>query len=56
MRCPASSQSAVAVRRIAAEKGIDMPICSAVCEIVEGRLSVTDAIGRLMQRPLKHEA
>src|SRR5204863_2943028 len=45
--------TAVAVRRIADEKGIDMPICAAVCDIVEGRASVTDAIGRLMQRPLK---
>jgi glycerol-3-phosphate dehydrogenase (NAD(P)+) len=47
--------TAVAVRRIARERGIEMPICSAVCDIVEGRLSVTDAIGQLMQRPLKHE-
>jgi len=47
--------TAVAVRRIAAEKGIDMPICTAVCDIVEERLTVADAIGRLMQRPLKHE-
>ena len=47
--------TAVAVRRIAAKKGIEMPICSAVCDIVEGRLSVADAIGRLMQRPLKPE-
>ncbi len=47
--------TAVAVRRIAAEKGIEMPICSAVCDIVEGRLTVADAIGQLMQRPLKHE-
>jgi glycerol-3-phosphate dehydrogenase (NAD(P)+) len=47
--------TAVAVRRIAADKGIEMPICSAVCDIVEGRLSVADAIGQLMQRPLKHE-
>ena len=47
--------TAVAVRRIAAEEGIEMPICSAVCDIVEGRISVADAIGRLMQRPLKPE-
>jgi glycerol-3-phosphate dehydrogenase (NAD(P)+) len=47
--------TAVAVRRIAKEKGIDMPICAAVCDIVEGRSSVADAIGRLMQRPLKAE-
>jgi glycerol-3-phosphate dehydrogenase (NAD(P)+) len=47
--------TAVAVARIAREKGIDMPICAAVCDIVEGRVSVADAIGRLMQRPLKAE-
>ena len=47
--------TAIAVRRIAAEKGIDMPIATAVCDIVEGRLSVADAVGRLMQRPLKAE-
>jgi glycerol-3-phosphate dehydrogenase (NAD(P)+) len=47
--------TAVAVRRLAAEKGIDMPICAAVCDIVEGRASVADAIGKLMQRPLKAE-
>lgn len=47
--------TAVAVRRIAAEKGIEMPICSAVCDIIKGRLTVADAIGKLMQRPLKQE-
>jgi glycerol-3-phosphate dehydrogenase (NAD(P)+) len=47
--------TAVAVARIAREKGIDMPICASVCDIVEGRTSVPDAIGRLMQRPLKAE-
>ncbi len=47
--------TAIAVRRIAAEKGIDMPICSAVCDVVEGRKSVAEAIGSLMQRPLKAE-
>ena len=47
--------TAVAVRRIATERGIDMPISFAVCDIVEGRATVADAIGRLMQRPLKAE-
>jgi glycerol-3-phosphate dehydrogenase (NAD(P)+) len=47
--------TAAAVRRIADEKGVDMPICSAVCDIVEGRTGVKDAIGQLMQRPLKAE-
>ena len=47
--------TAVAVRRIAMERGIDMPISFAVCDVVEGRATVADAIGRLMQRPLKAE-
>jgi len=47
--------TAVAVRRIATERGIDMPISFAVCDIVEGGATVADAIGRLMQRPLKAE-
>jgi glycerol-3-phosphate dehydrogenase (NAD(P)+) len=47
--------TAIAVNRIAAEKGIDMPICAAVCDVVEGRASVAEAIGQLMQRPLKAE-
>jgi glycerol-3-phosphate dehydrogenase (NAD(P)+) len=47
--------TAAAVRRIAEEQGIDMPICAAVCDIIDGRTSVKDAIGQLMQRPLKAE-
>jgi len=47
--------TAIAVRRIAAEKGIEMPICSAVCDIVEGRATVVEAVDRLMQRPMKAE-
>jgi glycerol-3-phosphate dehydrogenase (NAD(P)+) len=47
--------TAAAVRRIAEEKGIDMPICNAVCDVLDGRASVKDAIGHLMQRPLKAE-
>jgi glycerol-3-phosphate dehydrogenase (NAD(P)+) len=47
--------TATAVRRIADESGVDMPICAAVCDVVEGRASVDAAIGELMQRPLKAE-
>ena len=47
--------TAAAVRRIAEDKSIDMPICAAVCDIIDGRTSVKDAIGQLMQRPLKAE-
>ncbi len=47
--------TAAAVRRIAEERGIDMPICTAVCEVIDGSTRVQDAIGQLMQRPLKAE-
>ena len=47
--------TAAAVCRIADEKGIDMPISAAVCDVLEGRVSVRDAIHQLMQRPLKAE-
>ena len=47
--------TATAVQRIAAEKGIEMPICSAVCDILDGRTRVPDAVASLMQRPLKAE-
>jgi glycerol-3-phosphate dehydrogenase (NAD(P)+) len=47
--------TAIAVRRVATERGIDMPICFAVCDVVEGRVTVTEAIERVMQRPLKAE-
>jgi glycerol-3-phosphate dehydrogenase (NAD(P)+) len=47
--------TAIAVRRIAIERGIDMPISFAVCDVVEGRATVAEAIGRLMQRPFKAE-
>jgi glycerol-3-phosphate dehydrogenase (NAD(P)+) len=47
--------TAAAVRRIAEERGVDMPICAAVCAVIDGQASVTDAIDQLMQRPLKAE-
>jgi len=47
--------TAAAVRRIADEKGIDMPISAAVCDVIDGRASVKEAIDQLMQRPLKAE-
>ena len=47
--------TAAAVRRIADDKSIDMPICAAVCDILNGRTSGQDASGQLMQRPLKAE-
>lgn len=47
--------TASAAVRLAREKGIEMPISEAVHAIIEGRLTVDDAIAALMQRPLKAE-
>jgi glycerol-3-phosphate dehydrogenase (NAD(P)+) len=47
--------TAAAVVRLARDKGIDMPIAEAVHAIIEGRVTVEDAITALMLRPLKAE-
>jgi glycerol-3-phosphate dehydrogenase (NAD(P)+) len=47
--------TAAAVVRLATERGIDMPISKAVCAILEGQVTVDDAIAALMQRPIKAE-
>ena len=47
--------TAAAAVRVAREKGIEMPITEAVHAIVEGRVTVDDAIAQLMQRPFKAE-
>lgn len=47
--------TAAAVVRLAREKNIAMPIAEAVHAIIEGQISVDDAIAGLMQRPLKAE-
>lgn len=47
--------TSAALVRLAREKHVEMPIAEAVHNIVEGRLSVDDAITDLMQRPLKAE-
>jgi glycerol-3-phosphate dehydrogenase (NAD(P)+) len=47
--------TAAAVAQVAREKGVDMPIAAAVHAIVEGRLTVDDAIGALLSRPQRAE-
>ncbi|MEQ1651770.1 MAG: NAD(P)H-dependent glycerol-3-phosphate dehydrogenase [Hyphomicrobium sp.] len=47
--------TAAAVVDLARKKGIEMPIAEAVHAIIEGRMSVEDAITALMLRPLKAE-
>ncbi len=40
---------------LAARRGVDMPITSAVAAVIAGTLSVDDAIAGLVMRPLKSE-
>lgn len=47
--------TAAAVIKVADAKGIDMPIAGGVHAILQGRLTVDDAIEALMSRPLKAE-
>lgn len=47
--------TAAAVVKLAREHAVEMPIAEAVHAIIEGRLSVDDAITALMLRPLKAE-
>jgi glycerol-3-phosphate dehydrogenase (NAD(P)+) len=47
--------TAAAVARVAAEKGVDMPICRAVHAIVEGQLGIDAAIEALLSRPQRAE-
>lgn len=47
--------TAAAVVSIAAARGLEMPISTAVLDILEGRVTVAAVIDRLMQRPLKAE-
>jgi glycerol-3-phosphate dehydrogenase (NAD(P)+) len=47
--------TAAAVAKVAAEKGIDMPISAAVHAIVAGKTTVGQAIDALLSRPFKAE-
>jgi glycerol-3-phosphate dehydrogenase (NAD(P)+) len=47
--------TARAVVRLAAARGIEMPICEAVDAILEGRRDIDTAIGALLSRPLRAE-
>ena len=47
--------TARAVRQLAADRGIDMPICNVVAALVDGQLTVAAALNALLSRPLKEE-
>jgi glycerol-3-phosphate dehydrogenase (NAD(P)+) len=48
--------TAAIAARIAAERGIDAPIISAVAAILDGAVTIRQAVAALMTRPLKNEA
>lgn len=48
-------RTAVAVRALAANKAVDMPITNAVCAVLDGSLAPQDAVHQLMTRALKME-
>jgi glycerol-3-phosphate dehydrogenase (NAD(P)+) len=47
--------SAPAVRALARELGVDMPICEAVAAVLAGEITLNRAIDGLLSRPLKSE-
>ncbi len=47
--------TAPVLKRVADAMGVDMPIVGAVCALLEGALSVDQAIERLLARPLRQE-
>lgn len=48
-------ESTPAVNALADRLGVDMPICRAVCALLDGRLDVDAAMTELLSRPLKAE-
>ena len=47
--------SAPAVNALADRLGVEMPICRAVCALLDGRMDVDAAMAELLSRPLKAE-
>jgi len=47
--------TAQAVARIARDEALDMPICAAVDDLVQGRANVAEVLRILLSRPLKEE-
>jgi len=47
--------TARAVRQLAVDLNLDMPICGVVADLTEGRINAADALNTLLTRPLKEE-
>ena len=50
------AHTAPVLHRLATERGIDMPIVAAVAAMLDGSLSASDVVDRLMSRPPRAEA
>ena len=48
-------ENARSVRALAARLGVEMPICEAVADLLDGELALDEAIQGLLSRPLKQE-
>jgi glycerol-3-phosphate dehydrogenase (NAD(P)+) len=49
------AHTAPVLRRVAAAAGVEMPIVSAVCALLDGSLSAREAVETLLARPLRSE-
>ena len=47
--------TASVLNEMARDAGVEMPIMDAVADVVEGKASVDEAIGRLLARPVRAE-
>lgn len=48
--------TAPVLREAARTTNVDMPICEAVCLLLEGMMTVSEVVGQLLNRPLRHES
>lgn len=44
-----------ALARVAVQKGLDLPICACVADLVTGRVDMKEAMQQLLERPLREE-
>lgn len=47
--------TARALRHVAAQHGLDLPLCTTIADLVDGKLDMKGAIDQLLARPLKEE-
>ena len=47
--------TAQALTRVAAQRGLELPLCACVADLVAGRVDMKEAIQQLLERPLKEE-